>query len=308
MQKEIKKVISIIFVLSIMVLCGCLASCTKDKDEYVEDMFMAYIGADYKNLFMEQEITVDDFENEYIEKVDYDHEVWYSNEPEMGVIYIKLKAQYKDKLDEVMKQVKDLSFVMDVEKIAIYHLVWHYFNVDTIKLGVKQNEIKKKFMTDQTDYTSFTVYPLYSQDEKLTCFLVEFEPCGFFFVGFNSADSFPFRSMYKVSTGYGESYTWSPYTVDETNSQPFPETDKCYKVDENGDKICYSKSPYSVTQNLDKKKYLIESEDGYICAIKKNDVYINLISLTEFDISKGDLEKEQAILSVAFYGNKRFDL
>ncbi len=169
--------------------------------------------------------------------------------------------------------------------------------------------IEKKFMTDQNDYTSFTVYPLYTQDEKLTCFLVEFEPCGFFFVGFNPVDSFPFRSMYKVSaTGYGKSHTWSPYTVDQTSSQPYPDPDKCWIVDENGEKICYSKSPYSVTQNLDKKKYLIESEDGYICAIKKNDVYVNLISLTEFDISKGDLEKEQAILGIVFVGKKRFDL
>ena len=169
--------------------------------------------------------------------------------------------------------------------------------------------IEKRFMTGQTDYTSFTVYPLYSQDEKLTCFLVEFEPCLFFFVGFNPARSLPFRSMYRISaTEYWESHTWSPYTVDETNSQPFPETDKCYKVDENGNKICYSKSPYSVTQNLDKKKYLIETEDGYIFAIKNNDLYINLISLTEIDISKGDLEKKQATLCVNFIADKRFDL
>lgn len=117
-------VTSFIFLLIIMILCACLFGCNgnigKNKDEYVEGKFMVGIGADYKNAFSEQEFTVADFGSEYIESIEYYS--WYSSsDSEEGLIYIKLKEQYKDKLEEVMRQVNDLDFVTYVQKIGYAH-------------------------------------------------------------------------------------------------------------------------------------------------------------------------------------------
>lgn len=177
--------------------------------------------------------------------------------------------------------------------------------------------IEKQVMTDSTKYIGFSVYPLYNEDDELQYFLVEYEPYGFMFIQPKDEEWKGLSclgvstSMYRVSnvyTGDDEYGTWSPYTIDETNSQPFPETDKRWKVDEDGNRICYTKSPYYVTQNINERKYLLRSDKGFICAIKKDDAFINLVSSIEINISNGDLTKKQATLNITFIANKRFDL
>lgn len=130
MKKSIKKTSFVVW-LSIIILC-CTILCgiagCKDKaswqfkEGYLKDEFAAYIGADYKDAFLKEEFTVQDFQSEYIESIQYD--TWYSNEnrPEVGVIYIQLKDHHYNKLDEVMEAVNDLPFVIKVEKIGIYHI------------------------------------------------------------------------------------------------------------------------------------------------------------------------------------------
>ena len=178
--------------------------------------------------------------------------------------------------------------------------------------------IEKRIINNSTTYTNFEVYPLYNKDNVLNYFLVEFEPYGFIFVLLKDKEWEVFSwlgistSMYMISNLYGD-VTWSPYTIDETNSQPYPDIDKKWIVDENNNKICYNKSPYYVTQNLNEKKYLLTMETGskdaqYICAIKRGETFINLISLTEVDIAKGDLSSKQATLEISFIANKTFDL
>ncbi|MEG2027286.1 MAG: hypothetical protein RR062_06175, partial [Clostridia bacterium] len=90
--------------------------------------------------------------------------------------------------------------------------------------------IEKRFMTDATAYTSFSVYPLYNENDELNYFLVEFEPYGFIYVMLRDEAPavyswFGFRtSMYSTSDIDGED-SWSRYTIEETSNQ------KCYELD-----------------------------------------------------------------------------
>ena len=94
--------------------------------------------------------------------------------------------------------------------------------------------------------------------------------------------------MYVLSNTYWQDFPWSPYVKDETNSQPEPDRDKSWILDENGERIFYTKSPYFVTGNIDEKKYLIETNtsDKFICAVKKDGKFVNLISGLEVEKSQ----------------------
>ena len=168
------------------------------------------------------------------------------------------------------------------------------------------------------DPTTYNLYPLYNQEDKLTHFLVEMEPYGFTVI--YVFDEKPKIlscigaevGMYGRSSSYGhENYRgihpWSPYTIDETSNKPEPDN-RIYKVDENGEIIKYRKSPYYVTGNIDEKKYLIRANEefsGYnVCAIKKEGKFINLISGEEFDVNdKESLKKEAYLFFPHYHGN-----
>ena len=168
---------------------------------------------------------------------------------------------------------------------------------------------------DGKKYEGYKVYPLYDENEELKHFLVEFEPCGFTFIRLDDEQSKIYScigvntSMYRRSTFYGEMRTWSPYIHDKTLSQPYPDTEKKWIQDENGEQIYYKRSPYYVTQNSNNKKYLLESGDsGYmICAVKQDGVFVNLISNSLFTFAE-DLYLEQAILYVAFWHGNQWDI
>jgi hypothetical protein len=118
--------------------------------------------------------------------------------------------------------------------------------------------------------------------------------------------------MYTLSNTVAES-DWSRYTIDETNSQAFPDIDKCWEEDENGERIFYNKSPYSVAEieNVDRYLLHIRNESGswvYIPAVKTENNYLNLISMDEVAIEDGCLTKKQAVAEISFVAKKHFDL
>ncbi len=171
--------------------------------------------------------------------------------------------------------------------------------------------IKNKDFSWALTYESFEVYPLYNQNEEVEYFLVEFEPFGFMFVNLRDT-TFVFcninnagNSMYKRTDFYCEGQsTWSPYSRDKTTG------DKVYFLDENGEKLIYTKSPYYVTQNMNSKKYLIETSNpsDYICAIKKDEVYLNLISGSNFDVEENLYDLYHATIVLFSLYLKNYDL
>ena len=168
-------------------------------------------------------------------------------------------------------------------------------------------------------YEDFKVYPLYNENEELVYFLVEFEPYGFAFVYLRDELSI-FEtiwlsilgkewSMYQISRLYGSGYTWSPYKIDETRSQPWPNEDIEWILDENGERIYYDKSPYYVMNAITETKYLIAIDSGnYICAVKGETGFINLISGEEFNELNNKSKEMQESLFIDILPLKSYNL
>ena len=160
------------------------------------------------------------------------------------------------------------------------------------------------YFSEGETYQSFAVYPLYGQDEKVTFYLVEFDPHGFVFVlakdehyGIGGCVK---TGMYLLSEVYGVKNPWAPYIVDKNGPliKDHPSLSEEHNLvrffsfdqkgdlilDENGELIIYKKSPYFVTGNINEKKYLLRttkdsnSSTQYICAVKKDGKFINLMS------------------------------
>lgn len=170
--------------------------------------------------------------------------------------------------------------------------------------------IEKRFMGRGSEYESFNLFSLHDENDKLKYFLVEFEPIGFIFVLIGDEQSKILNlfgastSMYRLSNIYGV-HTWSPYKIDPTNSQPYPNTEKIWELDENGNKIFYSKSPYFIADVTTEQRYLLF---GNITATRRDEKFLNLVSQEKFEITDGQIENTQATLALTFISNKKFDL
>lgn len=167
--------------------------------------------------------------------------------------------------------------------------------------------IEKRFINDETRddkysfITGYQGYPLYNSEDKLEYFLIEFEPWGFAFVALNrnlgmfSRDSY----MYKCSDCYVKE-NWQRYRFgDDSNESTLcdeimwksKEQDnidiKKYEIDQNGNFIEHNTSPFMVAGVLKEKLYLLDVYAGYIPAIKKDNKFINLISLENVEYKGG---------------------
>ena len=157
-------------------------------------------------------------------------------------------------------------------------------------------------------YQDFAVYPLYNKNEELTCFLVEFNPYGFVFIRIRDLSVIDKiimlalgqdTDMYVVAGLYNKnSRVWSPYTIDETKGYDYE--NRQWILDENGERIYHYKSPYFVTNNINERKYLLESGTSaeYICAVKNESNFTNLISGQKIEFLQEDLYLSQATLYI----------
>lgn len=174
------------------------------------------------------------------------------------------------------------------------------------------------------DFEDFDVYPLYDKDEELKFFLLEFNPHGFGFIFVQDEPPvltsclYAHKSMYIVSANYYyKEQTWFRYVADKNGPSLSDFVDGASSskkgtpiFDEKGEIIKYDKSPYYVSGNVNEKKYIFETDDSseFICAVKKDGKFINLISGTELP----DVDSYDSIENATLYGkiiaNRRFDL
>ena len=149
-------------------------------------------------------------------------------------------------------------------------------------------------------YDNFEVYPLYNENDEVRYFLIEFEPCGFILIYLREqASIINSRTLYQLIGFYDEEEPWSPYVIDETKK----ETNEYKKwiLDENGERIYYSKSPYYVANCINKKKYAFPTLDGLVPAIKKDGEFVNLISGEIINRVPEMEDYGQAVLGAAMY-------
>lgn len=152
--------------------------------------------------------------------------------------------------------------------------------------------IEKRFITGSTELTGFQVFPLYDEADEIKHFLVEFEPYGFLYVRINEKYS-------TVGSWFGG--VGSMYTLSDTEVK----TSWCsYTIDESGNKIIYKKSPYSIAEVGDVKRYLLRN----IPAIKTETGYLNLVSMTDVVFTNGQLLIKQPRSDISFIQKGHFDL
>ncbi len=148
-------------------------------------------------------------------------------------------------------------------------------------------------------YDGFNVYPLYDEKENLVFFLVELEPRSFVFVKLFDEKSALSRWLFG-----GEMYRYNVFT----SWSPYESATKI-SSEENDVETVYKRSPYYQTNNINNRKYLIQKEeDEYICAVKNDVAFVNLISGKEFDVDNEEMLKTQSTLRIVYYPGKSFDL
>ena len=144
--------------------------------------------------------------------------------------------------------------------------------------------VEKRYMGEKSEYTSYEVFPLYDQNEKMKYCIVEFEPCGFVWVKIND---FAFlKSLYTRDEEF-ISRDWSRYEYIDTTKSLDSDKNKKWETDESGERIYYKVSPYKAAGVKDEKRYLItikqESYYTTIPAVKHGDKFLNLMDMKEFE-------------------------
>ncbi|MBD5132764.1 MAG: hypothetical protein HDT28_09320 [Clostridiales bacterium] len=166
--------------------------------------------------------------------------------------------------------------------------------------------VEKRFMGKDSEYTGYTVYPLYDADDKFANFcLVEFEPYGCIYIQIEN--SYPLLQMlgrfgmysiasrvdeeryrYRLSKeidlpNFADGRYWS-IVYDEYGNELSYYDHYFYEVDREGQIKYCSGSHYKDIVMGDDKRYLLYPRNGFsIPAVKRGDKFFNLVSLEEFD-------------------------
>ncbi len=131
---------------------------------------------------------------------------------------------------------------------------------------------------------SYELLPVYGENNKLSYFVVEFEPIGFLVVELldekGEYDSIIPRSMYYHSDVVLE---WSPYYYDSNNKNEI-----IYFGNEYGDRIVYNHSPFYLKQTQSQKNYIFKySGIDYVFCTNIDGYLINQITGEKIEFENG---------------------
>lgn len=158
---------------------------------------------------------------------------------------------------------------------------------------------------EETVYTDFKVYPLYDENEEFTYFcIVEFEPSAYLYVKiWNKGIGHSMYSRCEMQMNG----PWQRYRIRENGETPLPYDDNqwinrtndigmvvdetiFYEADENGEEITHTESHFRAADiGETERRYLLsivgDSGIEKIPAVKRDDKYLNLMSMEEFEYS-----------------------
>lgn len=149
--------------------------------------------------------------------------------------------------------------------------------------------------------TAFKVAPLYNEHDKMKYCLVEFEPYDYVYIKIE--DDRKLVSVYEIGTSMYVLarlvYFWSPCTVDTDTGD----------VDIDKETI-YVNSPFMIRAQDSERYYLLEFENSYIPAVKRNGKFINLYTNEELlTNSQGEwLGNQPCSQTIKFYNYSIDDL
>lgn len=186
------------------------------------------------------------------------------------------------------KKVKILAIVLSLVVVigAVLAVLicsrfsWFYSEEQHLERITERAE--ERFLGEGSEYTSLEVYPVYNAYDELQYALIELAPQGYMYVCINSQDLLePFggASMYIMSDD--EPIPWSPYRMEERVGYDGVPIEGAYEpsffVDENGDQIFYYESHFKVAGIENERRYILETYQGHIPAVKRGDKYLDLV-------------------------------
>lgn len=192
--------------------------------------------------------------------------------------------------------------------------------------------VDKKYMGEDSPYTSYSIYPLYNENDELTHFVIEFEPYGFVWVELHTEtylkNHYRYIGMYWIDEHYlsnswqrhrisldgtapeeYEGHNWTHENVENADSL---NDYRYFETDENGEYVKNNISPYKLAGVENTKLYWLKTYLGGIPAIKDGEFYINLISMEKFhkdeykgqeyyEENHGENAKKIAHLDISFF-------
>lgn len=195
-----------------------------------------------------------------------------------------------------------------------------YYTLEEHKQRIAQR-VEERFMSTG-EYTSYSISPIYDENDKLTHFVVDFEPTGYIYVMLKREDLFSGNSMYMINIPTGEKMTaWTRYKIAMTkpasvngcswSGGSYIEIDGIeyrywWEINSEGEEIKHSDSYYNAA-NIDEseKRYLIKTADReYVPAVKVNGKFLNLISLEEYTLQELRYDKRVSSVNDIFFGVK----
>ena len=128
MRKVFKVVAITAFILEYVLLVGLFSFAGianyRNRSKYATDSLYVSIKADYKEKFINQEFSSEDFGASYVEYIGY--RFWDDGNPDEGetghgVLYVKLKTNDWFHYKKAVRSFESLSFVIKTEKNWIFH-------------------------------------------------------------------------------------------------------------------------------------------------------------------------------------------
>ena len=173
---------------------------------------------------------------------------------------------------------------------------------------------EKRYLTEDSPYTSLQVFPLYTENDELGYFVIELEPYGYVYVKIQQGTRCYIVGMY--TRGSHENTVWRRYTVEiGTDSQLTDDDGNALGIypdckwiaDENGNYVNYRVSHYKAANIQNEKRYLLHVEQageytgGFIPAVKRGERYLNLVSMEEMDYETNLAQKKYATGFILFF-------
>ena len=115
-----------VLILALLIAFGVkaivLLNNKKNRPTHAIDSVYVYVGLEYKDAFLEEQFTIEDFQWPNVERVDY-RRGFDEYHPNKGTILVYLKEHGQKQVEEAIEHFKTLDFVEDAEKVGgLIHL------------------------------------------------------------------------------------------------------------------------------------------------------------------------------------------
>ncbi len=200
-----------------------------------------------------------------------------------------------------------LVYESKLEKATDYTVAQHTARVTELA--------KKRYLKEGSEYTDLQVFPLYNAENKLVCFLIEFQPRGFVYVKVRSK-AFEYDYVGLYVRDFHEGDVWVRMTVEMGTTSTYinnnggkvtcPNT-RLTELDKDGNPILHYDSHFKAYNIQNEQYYFLEYKYSYIPAVKRDNKFFNLISLEYMDFNNSDNEK-CVTASCNFLFNSNFSL